>query len=140
MMEFIIPILGVIGVVFAILANLTSIFKFTQEQRDRKRKVQGSQPSLVEDKVVVKEVKPEQKLEPSQDDDLPRPNEVIPMPTQTILTPDQRLRVFVSSTLQELADEREAVKAAITALHLSPVMFENLGQDRIHPESFTALT
>ncbi|MCE7985024.1 MAG: DUF4062 domain-containing protein [Caldilinea sp. CFX5] len=48
-----------------------------------------------------------------------------------IRTPDQRLRVFVSSTLQELADERAAVRTAITDLHLAPVMFE-LGA-RPHP-------
>lgn len=48
-----------------------------------------------------------------------------------ILTPDQRLRVFVSSTLQELASERKAVMAAIEELRLSPVMFE-LGA-RPHP-------
>ena len=48
-----------------------------------------------------------------------------------IRTPDQRLRVFVSSTLRELADERAAVKEAITQLHLAPVMFE-LGA-RPHP-------
>ncbi|MBP6681384.1 MAG: DUF4062 domain-containing protein [Saprospiraceae bacterium] len=41
-----------------------------------------------------------------------------------ILTPDQRLRVFVSSTLQELAEERTAVKQAIQQIHLTPVMFE----------------
>ena len=41
-----------------------------------------------------------------------------------IRTPDQRLRVFVSSTLQELADERRAVARAISALRLAPVMFE----------------
>ena len=41
-----------------------------------------------------------------------------------IKTPDQRLRVFVSSTLQELADERLAVKEAISTLNLIPVMFE----------------
>jgi predicted ATPase len=41
-----------------------------------------------------------------------------------ILTPDQRLRVFVSSTLRELAPEREAVRDAIDSLHLHPVMFE----------------
>jgi TolB-like protein/Tfp pilus assembly protein PilF len=51
--------------------------------------------------------------------------------TGRILTPDQRLRVFVSSTLQELEDERAAVKAAIKTLRLSPVMFE-LGA-RPHP-------
>ncbi|HSR84329.1 MAG TPA: DUF4062 domain-containing protein [Streptosporangiaceae bacterium] len=41
-----------------------------------------------------------------------------------IRTPDQRLRVFVSSTLQELAAERRAVSRAISALRLTPVMFE----------------
>jgi tetratricopeptide (TPR) repeat protein len=48
-----------------------------------------------------------------------------------IRTPDQRLRVFVSSTLTELADERAAVERAITTLRLIPVMFE-LGA-RPHP-------
>jgi predicted ATPase len=48
-----------------------------------------------------------------------------------ILTPDQRLRVFVSSTLRELAEERVALKKAISALSLTPVMFE-LGA-RPHP-------
>src|ERR1700729_3326382 len=46
-------------------------------------------------------------------------------------TPDQRVRVFVSSTLQELAAERAAARSAITELHLTPVMFE-LGA-RPHP-------
>jgi hypothetical protein len=32
-----------------------------------------------------------------------------------IRTPDQRLRVFVSSTLGELAEERRAVERAISA-------------------------
>ena len=41
-----------------------------------------------------------------------------------IRTPDQRLRVFVSSSLGELADERRAVARAISALRLTPVMFE----------------
>lgn len=48
-----------------------------------------------------------------------------------IRTPDQRLRVFVSSTLGELAAERDAARDAITALRLTPVMFE-LGA-RPHP-------
>ncbi|MGY1802380.1 ATP-binding protein [Blastococcus sp. SYSU D00922] len=51
--------------------------------------------------------------------------------TVAIRTPDQRLRVFVSSTLAELAPERAAVARAITALRLTPVMFE-LGA-RPHP-------
>jgi hypothetical protein len=41
-----------------------------------------------------------------------------------IRTPDQRLRVFVSSTLGELAEERWAVSRAISALRMTPVMFE----------------
>ncbi len=48
-----------------------------------------------------------------------------------IRTPDQRLRVFVSSTLKELSPERRAVRAAIERLALAPVMFE-LGA-RPHP-------
>jgi predicted ATPase len=52
-------------------------------------------------------------------------------PHEVIRTPDQRLRVFVSSTLEELAEERQAVARAITALRLTPVMFE-LGA-RPHP-------
>ena len=51
--------------------------------------------------------------------------------TAAIRTPDQRLRVFVSSTLAELAEERAAVTRAISALRLSPVLFE-LGA-RPHP-------
>jgi CBS domain-containing protein len=42
----------------------------------------------------------------------------------TIHTPDQRVRVFVSSTMEELAPERRAVREAIEGLHLTPVMFE----------------
>ena len=51
--------------------------------------------------------------------------------TRLIRTPDQRLRVFVSSTLQELADERQVTREAIEQLRLAPVMFE-LGA-RPHP-------
>ena len=51
--------------------------------------------------------------------------------TDVIRTPDQRVRVFVSSTLQELAAEREAVRDAVTLLRLVPVMFD-LGA-RPHP-------
>jgi len=51
--------------------------------------------------------------------------------TDLIRTPDQRLRVFVSSTLQELVPERRAVRDAVTRLRLVPVMFE-LGA-RPHP-------
>ena len=49
----------------------------------------------------------------------------------TIRTPDQRLRIFVSSTMVELADERAAARRAIEKLRLIPVLFE-LGA-RPHP-------
>jgi class 3 adenylate cyclase len=42
-----------------------------------------------------------------------------------ILTPDQRVRVFISSTLEELAEERAAALRAIRRLHLVPVWFES---------------
>ncbi|MGY1603656.1 ATP-binding protein [Geodermatophilus sp. SYSU D00815] len=48
-----------------------------------------------------------------------------------IPTPDQRLRVFVSSTMVELAEERIAVREAVSRLRLIPVLFE-LGA-RTHP-------
>src|SRR5690606_29717455 len=48
-----------------------------------------------------------------------------------IRTPDQRIRVFISSTLKELAPERRVSRAAVERLHLAPVMFE-LGA-RPHP-------
>src|SRR5215469_16748045 len=41
-----------------------------------------------------------------------------------IRTPDQRVRVFISSTLDELAPERAAAREAITELRLTPVFFE----------------
>ncbi len=48
-----------------------------------------------------------------------------------VLPWDRRVRVFVSSTLEELAAERAAVREAIARLRLTPVMFE-LGA-RSHP-------
>src|SRR6186997_545241 len=41
-----------------------------------------------------------------------------------IFTPDRRLRVFVSSTLRELALERTAAREAISSLRLAPILFE----------------
>jgi Domain of unknown function (DUF4062) len=45
--------------------------------------------------------------------------------SRLILTPDQRVRVFISSTLEELAEERAAALRAIRRLHLVPVWFES---------------
>src|SRR5580692_6378298 len=44
---------------------------------------------------------------------------------EMILTPDQRVRVFISSTLGELAAERAAARRAIRRLHLVPVWYES---------------
>jgi Domain of unknown function (DUF4062) len=46
-------------------------------------------------------------------------------------TLDRRIRVFVSSTLDELAPERAAARQAITQLRLTPVMLER--GTRPHP-------
>lgn len=48
-----------------------------------------------------------------------------------ILTPDQRVRVFISSTLMELAGERATVRRAVKGLRLHPIMFEAAA--RPHP-------
>jgi len=45
-------------------------------------------------------------------------------PETAIRTPDQRLRVFISSTVKELASERTAARGAIAQLRLTPVVFE----------------
>ena len=66
-------------------------------------------------------------INPVSQEPAPAPPEGHPL----IQTPDQRLRVFVSSTLGELAEERRAVSRAISALRLTPVLFE-LGA-RPHP-------
>ena len=59
------------------------------------------------------------------------PAAVSPAVNPAIRTPDQRVRVFISSTLQELSEERGAARDAVKALRLVPVMFE-LGA-RPHP-------
>jgi predicted ATPase/class 3 adenylate cyclase len=51
--------------------------------------------------------------------------------TDVILTPDQRVRVFLSSTLEELAEERAAARRVMRRLHLAPVWYES--EVRPHP-------
>jgi predicted ATPase/class 3 adenylate cyclase len=55
----------------------------------------------------------------------PRRHEPRQSSPAVILTPDQRVRVFVSSTLEELAAERAAARRAIARLHLVPVYYES---------------
>ncbi len=42
----------------------------------------------------------------------------------SILTPDQRLRVFISSTIRELAEERAVARSNIGEMRLHPILFE----------------
>src|SRR5438876_1008365 len=57
--------------------------------------------------------------------DADRQSTATPSIPALIRTPDQRVRVFVSSTLDELAPERAAAREAITQLRLTPVLFES---------------
>ena len=50
---------------------------------------------------------------------------------RVILTPDRRLRVFISSTIGELAEERQAASSAVEDMRMHPILFE-LGA-RPHP-------
>lgn len=54
--------------------------------------------------------------------DTARPGIFTPM--SAIRTPDQRLRVFISSTIEELKEERRLLREAIEGLRLTPVFFE----------------
>ena len=62
---------------------------------------------------------------------LAQPGSATASSSDVIRTPDQRVRVFISSTLDELGPERVTAQAAIRDLHLIPVLFE-LGA-RPHP-------
>ena len=122
-MEMTLALLGATGVVVAIAANLTNIARFVSERR-RAAAATGrattagnpapapAQPALA----VGAGASPAPAARPARG---------------SIRTPDQRVRVFVSSTLRELAEERAAARGAIEALRLTPVMFE-LGA-RPHP-------
>jgi hypothetical protein len=57
-----------------------------------------------------------------------------------IRTPDQRLRVFVSSTLKELREERKAAREAISRLRLTPVLFEQGARAPTRRAIYTGLT
>ncbi len=104
-----IAVITALGVVVAILANITNIARFLADRRE-KRAVGVSVATATAGTAAV-------------------PAVVAPPPP--ILTPDRRIRVFVSSTLGELADVRRAARAAIEGLHLTSVMFEEGA--RSHP-------
>src|SRR5207247_11293644 len=61
----------------------------------------------------------------------------LPIPA-LIRTPEQRVRVFVSSTLDELAPERAAAREAITQLRLTPVLFDSSARPYAPREHYRA--
>lgn len=95
-------IVGVVSGTVTVLVNLLRGYRHV-----RQRAKQPSQPPTIEAAGFVA-------------------NSSIPqvISSQGIRTPDQRLRVFVSSTLQELSQERVAASQAITRLRLTPILFE----------------
>jgi predicted ATPase len=105
--EGVLALLGVAGLVMAIMANLTNVATFLEERR-RRRLVAGSPTGSVAPAPVAAGPDPA----PSHHG------------TLAIRTPDQRVRVFVSSTLHEVAEERVAARGAIETLRLTPVLFE----------------
>ena len=64
-------------------------------------------------------------METGQPSDTASQPTTFPTMPAAIRTPDQRVRVFVSSTLDELAPERIAAREAIAQLRLTPVFFES---------------
>lgn len=116
-----IAVITALGVLVAILANLANIARFMGERRDRAAK--AAQARTAHD-APHETGTPHAARRLGLAGNHPAPSTEAPQPMGAILTPDQRLRVFVSSTLDELAPERAAVREAIGDLRLTPVMFE----------------
>ena len=136
-MELVLSILGGIGIVMAIAVNATTVTRFIDERRRSRVQPVASSDTPHGDVAAVHEGVPSVA---SIDGAAPAATAtaarsvpaVAAVPTRpSIRTPDQRVRVFVSSTLVELAEERAAVRAAVESLRLTPVMFESGA--RAHP-------
>ena len=129
-------VFGAAGVLVAIVANLTSIVGFIEDHVLRRGSTTGASSGR---SAIVPVAHAAAVLPPTASDPALPP--ASPLPTRpptvarppsvprsaagvSIRTPDQRVRVFVSSTLHELAHERAAARGAIEALRLTPVMFE----------------
>jgi predicted ATPase len=137
-MELVLSILGGIGIVMAIAVNATTVTRFFDERR-RGRSEPVGLPTASADAPGA-DLATERRRAPAAaplDDaaTVPAaaaaPPATAAPPRPSIRTPDQRVRVFVSSTLVELAEERAAVRAAVEGLRLTPVMFESGA--RAHP-------
>ena len=140
-MELVLSVLGGIGILMAIAVNATTVTRFVEERRRSRRDAAATAPPLQAPECATRE--PADATEHAgvatsraagdgvvagDPRDTSRRSRVA---RPTIRTPDQRVRVFVSSTLAELADERAAVRSAIEGLRLTPVMFESGA--RAHP-------
>jgi predicted ATPase len=114
-MEAMLAVLGTVGLLIAIAANVTRVAEFVEARRRSRRAPPGGESPVA------------------------GPLDALPVPTdavgrsdgaddargaRVIRTPDQRVRVFVSSTQNGLTHERTAVRRAIEALRLTPVPFE----------------
>ncbi|TVR87965.1 MAG: DUF4062 domain-containing protein [Trueperaceae bacterium] len=136
-MELVLLVLGGIGIVMAIAVNATTVARFIDERRrSRVQPVAPSDTPHVDLAAVHQGVPSVASTDGSATDASVTTARSVPVlaavPTRpSIRTPDQRVRVFVSSTLVELAEERAAVRAAVEGLRLTPVMFESGA--RAHP-------
>lgn len=147
-MELVLSILGGIGIVMAIAVNATTVTRFIDERRrgrgqsvefGRSSSDAASDTSSVThsadrttEQLDVLRAAPSAGAAPATEiTAVPVPAGAVTPPRPSIRTPDQRVRVFVSSTLVELAEERAAVRAAVEGLRLTPVMFESGA--RAHP-------
>ncbi len=116
-MEAIIAVLGGLGVLFAIVANTTTIANFLETRRQKRRAADAAGGG--------RDLGPGDADLEAADPSEPQHGLADARPARArIRTPDQRLRVFVSSTLVELAEERAAARGAIEGLRLTPVLFE----------------
>jgi predicted ATPase len=155
--ELVLTVLGAVALVVAIASNVTNVSNYLEARRVRRsgrdgvvaetsatwspRPVEASQavpaapsatpptgaPAAVTAPGRTAAASPLPALPPTR---VPHDIGAVP-PRPSIRTPDQRVRVFVSSTLAELAAERAAVREAVETLRLTPVMFE--AGARAHP-------
>jgi predicted ATPase len=132
--ELFLALLGATGVAMAIAANATSIARYVGERRvsASKRATTTAPRATADGGPAAAPAGPNDAAPVGADGTAAfRGPTAARAPALPIRTPDQRVRVFVSSTLGELAAERGAARRAIETLRLTPVLFE-LGA-RPHP-------
>jgi predicted ATPase len=110
-MEAVLAVLGAIGLLIAIAANLTRVAEFLGTRRQTRRL--GRAPESV----------PRRLADESHDRVAPADAAARPG-TPAIRAPGERIRVFVSAAVHEMAAERAAARRAIEALRLTPVLLE----------------